>query len=121
MSVTVTLTNKEPVHQIMQATFGLKSRDGYTVNLIITRYPTGNCQLSSIGYLNCLFLRSWTKEVMVGAIKECYRLIGMEPKLIFVDVQKKHIEDVEKLFTVKTKSPYISTNSSEMCAFIVSL
>ncbi len=113
--VVVTLTNKESPHQVLVGNFQMKSKDGYSVTMLLTRYPTGNCQLSSIGYLNCLLTRKWTKEVNVACIKECYRLLGMDPKLILVDVNKSLIPDVEKLFsTVVAKNPYTSTNGSEM-------
>jgi hypothetical protein len=102
--------------------FEIKKKSGYIFNLQLTKYPTGNCQLSSIGYLNCLFTNGIRdKQTVHEVINECYRMMSWTKKLILVDVHEKHIIDVESCFHVKTKNPYTSTNGSKMCVLIVSM
>ena len=110
------------VHKDTLATFSIKSRSLYTFTITVCKFPTSNCQVSSFGNMN--FLLEYTnknKEDVNAIIKECYNLISYKPLLILVDVKDTFIEVVERCFEVITKTPYISTNNSNMCLFLVKL
>lgn len=87
----------------------------------ITKWPTGNCQLSSISYLYSFFLNNVKKEDVVEIIKHCYARIGQPMNLILVDVNNQYIPKVEECFKVVHKYPYVSTNQSNMCLFVVKI
>lgn len=94
----------------------------YTFDLMINKSPTGNCQLTSVAYVNYLLTNTGNNAQDVKAIlTECYKLIGMACKLAFVDVNEQYVGGVESCFNVVTKQPYVSTNGSKMCHFVVKL
>lgn len=98
----------------------------YTGCFSICRSPTGNCQLSSVANANvmfsCLVAGSKISKTDINLLlKEAYRQIGHTPLLVEVDVNWPHVVDVERCFTVVHKLPYISTNQSQMCLFLVRL
>ena len=88
--------------------------------IIITKSPTGNCQLSSLAYTNHLFYLA-KQEDIIDVLKECYKLCNFNPKLIFIDVRTEYTKKIEKTFETITKTPYTSSNNTEMCAFIIIL
>ena len=90
--------------------------------IYIHKKPTKNCQLSSIGYMNRLL--SFTQKTphnRVPILIQCFKKVAEEPKLILVDVRENYTEEIEKSFIVISKTPYISTNKSKMCLFIIKL
>ncbi len=90
----------------------------------ITKAPTGNCQLSSIGHLDYILTFSQArkgKEDVYGIIKEAYGLIKQDSLQIIVDVKNKWTSTVEQLFDVVSKQPYESTNESLMNLYIIKL
>jgi hypothetical protein len=105
--------------------FGIKSKT-YSWTIYITKWPTGNCQLTSVAYMNFMLDKTQSNKEDVHAIlRECYRLCNgnpaapFTPKLIMIDVKKEYIERVESCFEVVMKNPYVSTNGSNMCLFMV--
>lgn len=112
-----------------QAFIRVDGPTGYSTTITITRLPTGNCQLSSIGYLASLLKLVQSqlklmkvekeKENVLAILSECYRLCAYSPALVLLDVQPAWMPHVEKIFTVQHKYPYISTNGSSMCLYMV--
>ncbi len=102
-------------------------RNNYSFIFTVTRAPTNNCQVSSIGAMN--YILSYTKsksektykEDTLAIIKEAYSLIKQELLQIIIDVQDKWIKTVEECFVVMCKQPYTSTNGSKMCLFLVKI
>ena len=95
---------------------------GYSFDLTIIKYPTGNCQVHSIAYANHLF--QWTEGVKIeihNILNACYAELKMIPKLAIVDVNAQWIPKVDECFNVLTKTPYKSTNGSDMCLYLVNL
>jgi hypothetical protein len=99
---------------------------GYNINIFLSKSPTQNCQLTSIGLVNHLlgYIIGETgarRSDIQAAVRECYKLIGFTPLMILMDVQAVHITDVESCFNVVVKQPYDNTNGSKMCLFLVKL
>lgn len=102
--------------------FNIKKPQSYTFNISVTKWPTGNCQLSSIAYMNQMLTHTSNKEDALAIIMECYRLIGLTPLLIIIDVNIKYAPTIEQYFDkIVHKHPYTSTNNSSMCLFIINL
>jgi hypothetical protein len=100
----------------------LKVGTAYSSRITVTKWPTGNCQLSSIGYMNALvYYEDHTPQDVNAIIRECYKMIDCLPLLILVDVQQAYVPKVEQCFKIMHKHLYISTNSSAMCLFMVQL
>lgn len=92
----------------------------YGFDLMLNKSPTGNCQLVSLAYVNYLLTNTQNNTNDVKAIlMECFRLSAHAGKLALVDVNEQYIAGVESCFNVLTKQPYLSTNGSKMCHFIV--
>ena len=62
-----------------------------------------------------------TPHNRVPILIQCFKKVAEEPKLILVDVRENYTEEIEKSFIVISKTPYISTNKSKMCLFIIKL
>jgi PHD/YefM family antitoxin component YafN of YafNO toxin-antitoxin module len=84
--------------------------------LYILRYPTGNCQMCTIGYFKYLILKSTD---LTKQLKE----IGKNIKpLLLVDFRQ---DLKEKLYSkinknaIISESDYISSNNSKMCTMII--
>lgn len=93
----------------------------YTYDITLSKWPTGNCQLSSLGLMNYVFVISQERKVVQDIIKELYVMARHAPKLILLDVRNEFVAAVEKCFKVKIKQPYVSTNATNMCLFVVEL
>jgi hypothetical protein len=98
----------------------------YPIYISIAKWPTGNCQLSAIGYINALIDEtSANKKDINDIIRACYRLCNgnatapYTPHLAMIDVREKYIKNVEECFVVKMKYPYVSTNGSSMCLYMI--
>jgi hypothetical protein len=92
----------------------------YGFDLMINKSPTGNCQLSSLGYVNYVLHNTQNNIKDVNDIvRECFALSKHAPKLIMLDVNEMYVSGVETCFNVILKQPYVSTNNSKMCAFLV--
>jgi len=98
------------------------SKKKSTLQIHLCRYPTQNCQLSSIGMIGTLLddCRSNLENVQ-PIIRECCKLVSIVPHLMLVDVRQQYVECVEKALKVFHKHPYISTNGSYMCLFMVDI
>lgn len=97
-------------------------RETYSYYLGLCRSPTGNCQISSIGSVFQLIGNNIiTKKDAILVLKEMYRQINMVPVLVAMDVNSVYIKDIERCFTIVHKMPYMSSNSSNMCWFLVKL
>lgn len=94
----------------------------YKFFIYINPNPTSNCQLSSIGSMNCLLPNfTGSKKDMRDIIKECYRIKSYPPLITIIDVRQNFCPKVEALFNVINKVPYTSTNGSLMCLYLVNL
>ncbi len=67
----------------------------YSFSFSITKAPTSNCQVSSIGHMDYLLQNAFSrngKEDVHAIIKEAYKLIGVENILqIIIDVNENDI------------------------------
>lgn len=106
-------------------TFSVNGTEGgtpYKFQVTITRWPTGNCQVSAFGYMNNLLTHTKkNKDHVLAVMKECFRLLDHSPRLIMVDVQERYIGDVEGILEIIHKHAYTSTNSSKMCMFLAKM
>lgn len=92
----------------------------YTFDVVINKSPTGNCQLTSLAYVNYLLHNTQNNANEIKAIlTECFKMAKHTCKLALVDVNEQYIPGVESCFNVMTKQPYTSTNGSKMCHFLV--
>ncbi len=121
-------TEDSPIANATYCTFHVKK--SYSFNCFICKAPTSNCQLSSFGSMNMVieYVYNQTekkedkKENVLAVVRECYRLCKFsKPLLILVDVKRALCPAVEDCFTVVMKTPYTSTNRSEMCLYLVKL
>jgi hypothetical protein len=98
-----------------------------TFMIAIAKYPTGNCQLMSVAYMNQLLHNvvdddgNYSKEIALAILMECIRLISCAKMLSLLDVNEKYALKVEEMFEVNTKTPYTSSNGSKMVMFIVKM
>lgn len=101
--------------------FDVKKAGKYAYNISISRSPTGNCQLISIGWIYHLFLMQTTRADATAIVQECCRFMGITPLLIAVDVRLDYASKVEECFTVIKKIQYMNTNGNDMCFFLMTL
>ena len=116
-----------------------------TFSLTYSQSPHGNCQVSSIGSINsliCKFHRDYDLQHVfpnkgvtppdallmfqniIYEIKESiHKYFGYEMKLVLIDINQSYVPYIEKAFgaNVRTKTPYNSTNGSEMCLMTIKL
>jgi hypothetical protein len=92
--------------------------NAYTACIGIGRSPTGNCQVSSVAYMY-LLAKYFQKDDAINVLKECYRIAGHKPHLIFMDVPFSSTQIIDSWFKVRTKTPYTSTNGNSMCLYLV--
>lgn len=92
----------------------IKNKD-YTVGLLTS--PTGNCQLFTYGYFNSLlFLTNWL-DVLKHIIRN-----HSGKRLMLIDVSGRYGEIIDKEFkNIKFKSPYLSTNDSNMIIYLIDI
>ncbi len=93
----------------------------YKFFLSVLKYPTQNCQLTSLGPLATLLSRTTVPDEVLFVLRQCYALLGFQALLVLVDVKQSFCEAVEKCFQVVVKTPYVSTNGSLMCLYVVKL
>jgi hypothetical protein len=104
--------------------FDIGYHKAYRQTIVLTRWPTGNCQLSSIAYMASLLSLIRTakgtivKEDIYKIFNGIFEILKFRSPMLLFDVQKIWIEHMEKCFKVIGKMPYISTNNSEMCIFL---
>jgi len=94
-----------------------------TANIMIIRYPTGNCQLSSVAYMNTLLsITENNKDDVWGILRACYNLLDHVPKLAVMDVRETYAKAMDDCFSkaIIHKHPYINTNGSHMILYMVS-
>jgi hypothetical protein len=98
----------------LSETYSVKSKD--FEYLYIIKYPTANCQMSSIGYFKYLILKSTD---LTKQLKE----IGSQIKpLLFVDFKQDLKAELFLKIDKKaiiSKNDYISSNNSKMCTMII--
>jgi len=111
--IEVTLSDHSCSFKIKNSVYGVPT-------FSIIKFPTGNCQLSSIAYLANLLMVTTDKDTVLAILKECFARTVCS-HLILIDVREEWAEHVEKIFNVIHKYPYRSTNFSNMCLFMVTL
>lgn len=125
--MTVTVKHKPPSSDGISYTwlFQAKFSPGpYDLNFYINQYPTCNCQLTSISHMDNVLSGTTTRAQALGALSEGYRLMGIKPKLILLDVDNRaYATKVDDYFAghVTMKNPYESTNGSKMCLYMVQI
>lgn len=88
--------------------------------IYVAALPTTNCQFFSIGEFRVV-LREKDKQKQLQILVDCYKA-GLKKKMVLLDVEEYWIGDLEKLFPssdIVIKQPYISTNNSRMCLYLV--
>ena len=90
-----------------------------TYTILISKNPTGNPQISSIGYAYALLMAP--KEDRIDILKECYKMTNYTPNLILIDVKKIHAPMIKETFKIIQERQYTSTNRSDMTLFITTL
>ncbi len=120
------IENNEVLKNATYCTFRCKK--SYAYNCFICKSPTSNCQLCSFGSMNAVIEYSYRQggsiEDCLAVMRECFRLCGWTPLLILIDVRQNLCPDVEAIFTnanVVLKSPYTSSNRSQMCLYLVKM
>lgn len=85
----------------------------------VIRDITGNCQLFCIYSFKNILRKYRTIREVKNVVKKCSRATGK--RLMLIDVNDVHIKRVEQIFktSIVIKTPYISTNSSNMCLFLI--
>lgn len=90
----------------------------YNTYIDIVGYPTGNCQLSSLGIAkNILLVQDSFKEELINTIK------AKVSQQFIVDINVMYEKRIERFFEDYTdiviKTPYISTNDNSMILYIL--
>jgi hypothetical protein len=119
-SATYDVKFKTPYSETSEwAIFSVKKSGGYEFNVAVGKWPTGNCQVTSIAYFNSLLSNTANNKADVTAIiKEMYKMLKLTPLLIIVDVKSQYIAGVDATLEVVHKHPYKSTNGSDMCLYL---
>ena len=92
----------------------------YGVSIPINQAPTNNCQLLSLASFANI-LSQYKEKYEIQHILKCVSQRVCK-RLILVDVRKTYVEKLEKLLDEKQitlKQEYKSSNSSDMCIFII--
>lgn len=96
----------------------VKDINGYKHNVYIFRYPTNNCQLSTIGQATSLLsvVENRTHDTMI-------ELRRKSNTLVLIDIRSEYKERMLKLLapymTIVTETPYHSSNGSNMILYIM--
>lgn len=89
----------------------------YKSAIVVIKYPTNNCQLSSLmDAANLVYINTSVKEELFKEIYNCTN------RQILIDIKQVDCEQIESLFKeymdMVIKTPYISTNGSNMVLYI---
>ena len=102
-------------------TINIKNSKGYTRTIHILKHSTMNCQLATIGPVENLLFFEKDKDYRY----RCYILNTLRKSFkpqFLIDIKKDKVEKFLELYRdfieVKIKSPYTSTNKSEMCIIL---
>jgi len=98
--------------------FLIKRKDGYKFMLYTIKYPTNNCQLSSIGNANDLL------QIPEGDIVEVIHAIRKGTcNMVIMDIRDSYLVKLKKFFEpfgeFRLESPYKSSNGSSMVILIL--
>ena len=106
-----------------------RQKGTYSVAIYINHCPTGNCQLSSVAYMDQLLhvVRSADStytaaeaKIAKALLREAFRIAGFTPNLVLMDVKQNiYAPAVRTCFDVVNEMAYTSTNGSQMVVFIV--
>lgn len=103
-------------------TFSFKKEcEAYNYVASLCKYPTQNCQLSSIGCMDVIFESTNDNAEVRDIIREFHNKLNHPINMILLDVKTHYIDRVRECFKVITETKYFSTNGSEMCLFIVTI
>lgn len=92
----------------------------FKYDVYASEYPTSNCQLCFVGEFQSLLQIVDKKDMPLFC--ELIRKLFIK-KLMLVDVRKKWCEKIDTMFegSIVTKAPYISSNESSMCVYIINI
>lgn len=121
--LTVTIHKSPPDDLYTWAFIGKIRGNAYSFRFYIDQYPTYNCQVTSVGHMDYIFDGTDTRTQALGALCEGYRLAGIKPKLILMDVAKEYMGKMDMFFAnhIVMKNPYESTNDTKMCLYMVTM
>lgn len=93
-------------------------KNGYSCGKIVTS-GTGNCQISTFRYFYEA-LEHMTSAKDAKQLCEAYRKKSERP-ILLLDINEKYVERTVEFFgnAVIMKSPYTSSNKSEMCILLI--
>lgn len=92
--------------------------ENYVLTEVFMLYSfSGNCQMFSIIYFNMILYFENVLDILLVIKKYA------DKKLMIIDVNKCHCETIDKLFEgyITLKSPYESSNRSNMCIYIIQI
>ena len=104
-----------------------------SANMHIIYSPSGNCQTSIIGHLcNIIYVLKSDHILKIGVrnmnniLRTLFSFvkytIGGNGKTLYIVDYKEHLDKkVSELFKFRTKTPYISTNNSEMILGLIEI
>lgn len=83
--------------------------------------PTHNCQVFSVGSFDCL-LNTLKDEQITKLIHELAE-DHIDKYIMLIDVSSYHEKRVDELYkySVITKTPYVSTNDSDMILYLIKI
>lgn len=97
--------------------------NAYKFCFYINQYPTFNCQVTSVAHMDYVLDGTNTREQALGALSEGFRMAGLTPKLILLDVTKGYMDKIDSYFSnyIRVMTPYESTNETKMCLYMVKM
>jgi hypothetical protein len=105
------------------ATKFLYVKGAYSSNTWLFRYPTMNCQLTTICSMENFLNFVKDDNDVIPILQAFYELGKWQNKITLIDVKKTVWDRVDKIFEkyVFKKLPYDSTNGSAMCLYLLKL
>jgi hypothetical protein len=119
--ITVVIS-KSPPGDDVNFTWALQGKlRTYNFHFYLDQYPTFNCQMSSIGHMDYILSGTENRAQALGALSEGYRLAGLKPKIILIDIDNAYMDKMDSYFAnhILMKNPYESTSGSKMCLYMV--
>jgi hypothetical protein len=101
------------------------SASAYEFQFNMSPGPTGNCQLTSIAYMNyvlCNCRGEKQRENVRTMLREAYALAKRQPRMVFFDLEYSFYNEFKNCFyetEIINEKRYESTNGSSMVMFLL--
>jgi len=89
--------------------------------ILVDSNPFENCQIFSIKPFQSILLKTITDFQLKNVIKTCIKTCYINKKMLMIDVNETYSEQIERVFKVHSKTPYVNFTGSNMIIYLLNL